>query len=261
MSPRSRLRLGVLDWGIGGVDALARLRGRFPHLDVSYWSDAGAPPYGTLAPKVLAARVLEVARRMGVTHLVVACNAASTALPGLALPCEVRGVIAPGVAAALASGARTLGVIGGARTIASGAWRAPLEAAGRRVIQRVAQPLSAHVEAGRLDGQALGRDLDAILAPLAGVDALALACTHYPAIAGPIAARLPGVPLLDPVEALVADVAARWPLAEAGGDGDLTAWTTGDPEATRVSAKRAFGVSLGEVRRARATDYWPSSPS
>jgi glutamate racemase len=239
----SEVRVGVLDWGIGGVDALARLRARFPRLPLTYWSDSGFAPYGKVPARALAARVAAVARRMDVSHLVVACNAASTVLDEADLPVPTLGVISPGVALALASPARSFGVIGGERTIASGAWERPLVAAGRTVRARVAQPLSAHVEAGRLDGAALERDLDAILAPLAGVEALILACTHYPAIAGPIRRRLPGVPLVDPVDALIDAAADVWRLADRG-DGALRVLTTGAAAETRWAALRAFGVTL-----------------
>ncbi|TNF29682.1 MAG: glutamate racemase [Deltaproteobacteria bacterium] len=246
MSLPATTRLGVLDWGIGGVDAFRRLRARYPTLPMTYWSDSGFTPYGKVPAPALAARIAEVAGRMAVTHLVVACNAASTVLDAAPLPVPTVGVIAPGVALALRSPARILGVVGGERTIASGAWERPLVAAGREVRARVAQPLSAHVEAGRLDGPELERDLADILAPLVGVDALILACTHYPAIAGAFARRLPGVTLLDPVDALL-DAVAAWPLADSGGDGDLRVLTTGDPSATREAARRAFGVDLGPV--------------
>lgn len=237
----NEVRVGVLDWGIGGVDTLARLRARLPELPLTYWSDSGFTPYGKVAAPALAARVAAVARRMDVTHLIVACNAASTVLDMADLPVPTLGVIAPGVAFALASPARTFGLIGGERTIASGAWERPLVAAGRAVYARVAQPLSAHVEAGRLDGAALERDLDAILAPLDGaVDALILACTHYPAIAAPIRQRLPGVPLIDPVDALVDAVLDAWPVAGARGAGTRVL-TTGSRAATREAARRAFG--------------------
>lgn len=242
-------RLGILDWGIGGVDALRRLRGRYPKLAMTYWSDSGFTPYGKVPAPALAARLTEVAARMSVTHLVVACNAASTVLDEAPLPIPTVGVIAPGVALALRSPARILGLIGGRRTIASGAWERPLVAAGREVRARIAQPLSAHVEAGRLAGPELERDLAGILAPLTGIEVLILACTHYPAIAGAIARQLPGVALLDPVDALH-DAVAAWPL-DVGAGGDLRVVTTGDPGATREAAHRAFGVTLEHVERAQ----------
>ena len=136
-------------------------------------------------------------RDRGVTHVVVACNAASTVLdhPAIAgVGAQVCGVIAPAIAAALADPAQVFGVIGGRRTISSGLYRQGLTAFGRRVISRVAQPLSAMVERGELDSPAVHIALAGILAPLRKVEALVLACTHYTALLPAIRRVLPRCP-------------------------------------------------------------------
>jgi glutamate racemase len=245
--------LAILDWGIGGIDFHARVRARHPDVPMIYWSDSGATPYGKLSREALAARVAAVAgalRDRGATRLVIACNAASTVLDhpvvaGAGLP--VSGVIAPAIAAALADPARRLGVIGGRRTIRSGLYRRALLAAGRRVCQRVAQPLSAMVERGELDGPALASELDRILAPLRRIDALVLACTHYTALLAPVRERLPGVRIIDPAAATLAEVErSGWLSGHGGTDMFLT---TGSPTATREAARLAFGARLPEVQQ------------
>jgi len=245
--------LAILDWGIGGIDFHARVRARHPALPLIYWSDSGATPYGKLSREALAARVAAVAARLrerGASRLVIACNAASTVLdhPALAaagLP--VSGVIAPAIAAAIADPARRLGVIGGRRTIRSGLYRRALLAAGRRVQQRVAQPLSAMVERGELGGPAVAAELDRILAPLRAIDALVLACTHYTALLAPIRERLPGVRIIDPAAATLAEVERRgWLSGHGGSDMFLT---TGSPTAAREAARLAFAARLPEFER------------
>ena len=247
------MKLGVLDWGIGGIDFQARLRARHPDVPVVYWSDSGATPYGKLSRDALAARVAGVVtalRERGVTHVVIACNAASTVIghPGLAKPgVEICGVIAPAIAATLADPARVVGVIGGRRTITSGLYRDALVAGGRRVISRVAQPLSAMVERGELDSPAVHLELGRILRPLRRVEALVLACTHYTALLGPIRRVLPNVRIVDPAAAALAEVERRWCLS--GQVQEDMFLTTGDPQATREAARLAFGVTLPQVRR------------
>src|SRR3954470_885309 len=168
------VRLGILDWGIGGVAFYALARARLPELPIVYWSDAGAVPYGKQAPAELAQRLVAIARWLkceaGVTHLAIACNAASSVLPRIdprdeTLP-EITGVIEHGVRAALQRTApgQVIGVVGGRRTIPSRAYRRALS--GRTVRQRVAQPISARVEAGDLRSQGLRGELDGIMAPL-----------------------------------------------------------------------------------------------
>lgn len=246
------MKLGLLDWGIGGVDLYRRVRARQPDLATVYWSDSGATPYGKLGRDALAARVAAVAnalRAHGVTHLVVACNAASTVidhplLAGAGLP--ICGVIAPAIAATLASPARRVGVIGGRRTIRSGLYRRALLADGRRVQQRVAQPLSAMVERGELDGPNVRGELARILAPLSRVDALVLACTHYTALLAPIRELLPDAVMIDPAAATLARLARDWPLDGPGGSDMFL--TTGDPRAMQDAARLAFGVALTAER-------------
>lgn len=242
------MKLGVLDWGIGGIDFLKGARARHPDVPTVYWSDSGATPYGKLARDALAMRVAAVAnalRDRGVTHLVIACNAASTVIghPALAaVDLPICGVIAPAIAATIATPARSVGVIGGRRTIRSGLYRRALVAAGRRVQQRVAQPLSALVERGELDSPTLHAELARILAPLARVDALVLACTHYTALLAPIRRLLPDATMIDPAAATLEHLARSWPLAGPGGSDMFL--TTGDPQAMRDAAALAFGVSL-----------------
>jgi glutamate racemase len=253
--------LGILDWGIGGMGFFKELRARRPEIPVVYWSDAGEVPYGKLPASVLAARVRWVAgmlARRGARHLVVACNAASTVLPRLGItgvagtlatdggPVQVTGVIAHATRLALRTRVRTLGVIGGRRTIRSGIYRRAL--AGRVVVQRVAQPLSARVEAGDLTSAALEHELRTILGPLRGIEALLLACTHYPALAPRLQALLPDTRLLDPAPELVRWIEAHWarghrPAAD-------VFLTTGDVAAMRAAAYAAFGVRAAPIRRA-----------
>jgi len=259
VSPRPPV-IAVLDWGIGGVDALVRLARALPARYV-YRSDSGYTPYGKVPTDQLAARIDAVARdldeRHGLDALVLACNAASTTLPHLALPFPVVGVIAPGVALvrrAVAAGATRVGIIGGLGTIASGVHLdllRDLEAQGTTFVARPAQPLSAFVEAGHLDGPEVDAEIGALSRALMAegpLDALLLACTHYPALTPVFARHLPRVGLLDPVDVLI-EGAAELGVASWSGTSTWVVETSGDPESTRLSALAAFGVSLGDVRK------------
>ena len=250
------MRLGILDWGIGGVGFYTMTRARLPDLPVVYWSDAGTIPYGKQAPGELARRVVAVARRLkreeGVTHLAVACNAASSVLPRIdmsdeTLP-EIAGVIEHGVRASLQRSApgQIIGVVGGRRTILSGAYRRALS--GRAVRQRVAQSVSARIEAGDLTSDGVRRELDRIMAPLREVDLLVLACTHYAALEGAFAERAPRAEIIDPAAELLAWAVDAWKLdsAQSGSEPDRVL-TTGDVEATARSALLAFGMKLEPV--------------
>jgi glutamate racemase len=249
--------LGILDWGIGGLDLYRRLRAAGSRCDVLYWSDAGAPPYGTLPGPVLVDRVATVIERLadeGCTRVVVACNAASTVLPDpelrrrvAARGCEVVGVIEPAIAAVLRLELPAVAVIGGRRTIESRAYAEPLAAAGVRVAQTIAQPLSALVERGLTDGPEVEACLAEILAPLRDTEHLVVACTHYVAALPAIRGFLPCLrTVVDPAEETLAWVEACWGLH--GGEGRDRFVTTGSAAAMREAAGLAFGLSLPPVR-------------
>lgn len=240
-------RLGIVDWGIGGLGLLGHLDRDRPGLDVVYWSDTGFTPYGLVPTAALAARLRAVADALagrGCTEVVLACNAASTVvdrLGGAAVP--VSGIIAAGIATVPDDLAGTIGVVGGRRTIRGGHYRRGLVRPGLRVVSRVAQPLSAHIEAGRIGTDAFEQDLRRIVAPLRGADAVVLACTHYPAATEAFAAALPGTALLDPAAQLAADLVGRL----GPGTGRRTVLTTGDPALMRRSALAAWGRDLPDV--------------
>ncbi|OHV05735.1 glutamate racemase [Mycobacterium talmoniae] len=244
--------LGVVDWGIGGIGLVQALEKAAPGLPVLYWSDTGALPYGRMRTGQLTARlsaVLDRLSEMGASEAVLACNAASTVVEHLgAVAIPVHGIIDCGVAS-VPDAAATVGVIGGRRTIAAGHYRRGLARPGRVVLSRVAQPLSAHIEAGRTGSAAFRADLARILAPLRGVEALVLACTHYPAARRWFSAALPDALLIDPAQRLAAAVAERHPQARgAPRPAERTFVTTGDPEAMRRAALAAWGVEVAAAR-------------
>ncbi len=237
-------RLGLLDWGIGGLGIFRELRRRRPEVPVLYWSDTGATPYGRLSAPDLTARVSAVLRAMagqGATQVIVGCNAASTILNELGeVPLPVMGVIAPAIAMVPPGLTGLLGIVGGARTIRSGLYRRALTTPKRRVIQRIAQPLSAHIEAGRGGTPAFARDLDRIVRPLKQATAILLACTHYPSAAEAFRRAAPGAALLDPAAAVV-DQIAGWQLPTGADDRFVT---TGRPADMRRAAWTAWGIDI-----------------
>ncbi len=250
--------LGILDWGIGGLDLFRKLRAAGCTCDVLYWSDAGSPPYGTLSADALAQRVASVADRLatrGCDRVIVACNAASTVLSDPAIAevgarrgCEVQGVIEPAVAAVLARALPSITVIGGRRTIEAQAHARPLTAGGCLVRSRVAQPLSGLIERGVTDGAQLDACLAEILEPVADTRHLLIGCTHYVAALPAIERRLPQLQtIIDPAAETLAQLRRRDGLRP--GRGHERFVTTGRPRDTLYGAAQAFGLDLPAVER------------
>jgi len=241
--------LGIVDWGIGGVGLVRALDQVAPGLPVLYWSDAGVTPYGRMQVDELANRLTTVVAALtarGATEAVLGCNAASTVAGRLgAATIPVEGIIGHGLASVPEDITGPVGVVGGRRTILAGQYRRGLARRGQVVLSRVAQPLSAHVEAGRTGSPEFRADLARILAPLQRVDALVLACTHYPAARDWFAAALPNALLIDPAERLAAAIAQRYPhTRKTSRRGMRVFLTTGDPEAMRRGAAHAWGTAL-----------------
>jgi len=238
----------VLDWGVGGLGFVWAYRELHPGARLLYLSDSGNTPYGLLPRGALRGRIREVAEwtaGMGAGRLVIACNAASSALDASPQKVPVSGIISAGISQVEAGGFRRVGVIGGRRTILSRAYATPLRRLGIDARQRVAQPLSALVEEGALAGPRVDRALAHALRGLGSVEALVLGCTHYPALSARIAAWLPGVALLDPAQQLARSV----PGPTSGSKGRLRCLTTGDPRQSRRSARLAFGRDPGAFRQ------------
>jgi glutamate racemase len=250
MDANHKTRLGIIDWGIGGISVYKLVKERLGDLPVVYFSDTGVTPYGKMSRGELVARlnaVIGFLREEGVTHLVIGCNAASTAIPFLdPQGLKIEGVIRTAVDVAAAAKPSRLGLIGGRRTVLSGVYREAFAERGIKVEQRIAQPLSALIESGDVGSDRLHGEASRILSPLKNCSHILLACTHYPAITGVLKDHVNGhTTFIDPAGELVKKV-GKWRLVTGGDDLILT---SGGAAAMKKSAKAAFGVKLPEVRQ------------
>lgn len=242
-------RLGIIDWGIGGV-SIYKLVKQQTDVPVTYFSDTGVTPYGKMSRDELAKRldnVIEFLTSRGVTHIVIGCNAASTVLADLkdhGIPIE--GVIAPAVEATAKLKPGRLGLIGGRRTVVSGIYRRAFEKRGIEVSQRIAQPLSGMIEGGDVSSDELRTAALRILSPLRNCSHILLACTHYPAITAILADCVsPGTKFIDPAKALLSKV-KRWKVQRTPGSDEFL--TSGNTTAMRRAAKAAFGVDIPSAK-------------
>ena len=237
------MKIGICDWGIGGLGFYQALRSDRPDIDVIYLGDQGFTPYGRASTLELANRVRIVQQwflSQGVSELVVACNAASTVLDGV----HVDGITSTGVIKptlqVLLKETSTVSVIGGRRTIRSGAYRRPLVSSGITVQQRVAQPLSGLIESGKGNDPETIALLRRILWPVRHSSRLVLACTHYVVLESAAREIMPHAQLVDPATEVWKQMLHRIP--EIQGEGTSGFFTTGDPLSMEIQAYNAFGV-------------------
>lgn len=242
-------RIGIIDWGIGGISIYKLIRGEIK-MPITYFSDTGVTPYGKMSRSELPSRldgVIEYLKNGGVTHVVIGCNAASTAIGSLAdqgIP--VLGVIESAVARTASLKPTALGLIGGRRTVVSGVYRRAFAEHGINIHQRIAQPLSGMIESGDVASPRLREAATHILAPLRNCSHILLACTHYPAIQGVLSEFVSSTTrFIDPAAALMPAI-RRWNLKANEGRDDFL--TTGDPSAMKRAARAAFGVSIPSAK-------------
>ncbi len=234
--------LAIVDAGIGGLGTWRAIKAR-SNIPLMYFADSGYDPYGNVSTTTLKARLQRIFQFLytqGASNIAVACNAASCALPE---DPNVEGIIRHGANAIKQSGFKHVGLIGGARTIRSQAYARLLRPKNIRLTQRIAQPLSLHVEAGTLNGEALYKDLKHILAPLKNTDAVLLACTHYPAISDQISQHLSSTTqLIDPAELMADWVLKNWNFEQSNRPDRW--FTSGDPAKLIENGYRAFDVRI-----------------
>ena len=244
-------KLAIIDWGVGGISIYKLVKEELG-LPVVYFSDTGATPYGKMTRDQLAGRLNQVLRFLkghSVTHIVIGCNAASTALAylddgGL----TIEGVIEPAVEMTIKLKPKRLGLIGGRRTVVSGVYRRAFAKRGIEVGQRIAQPLSGMIESGDIGSEELRDAARRMLRPIRNSTHILLACTHYPAITGLLQEMVsPETRFIDPAGELVVKI-AEWRLEH--GDSDEF-FTTGEVRQMKSAAKKAFGVVIENASRVR----------
>ncbi|HLP40027.1 MAG TPA: glutamate racemase [Fibrobacteria bacterium] len=246
------MQIGIFDSGFGGLTIFRSIRARLPQYNYLYLGDNARAPYGSRSFEAILKFTREGVDALlvrGCKLVIIACNTASAkALRSIQqrfLPVEhpdrkVLGIIRPSAEALSAyPRERTVALWATEGTVKSMSFPLELEklAPGLRLVQKACPLLVPLVEAGELEGPGIEHYLDrywretealAAMVPGAGghIDALLLACTHYPLLLPRIRARLPAsVDILvqgDIVASSLADYLARHPEVEGalsrGGD-------------------------------------------
>jgi len=251
------------DSGVGGLSVLAPARALLPAMPVVYAADSAGFPYGTRSEAEIAGRVPALLGRLVERYrprlVVIACNTASTvALPAVraALDLPVVGTVPAVKPAAAASRTRVVGVLGTDATV-----RQPYVddlaaryAADCAVVRHGSAALVTLAEA-KLRGEDLPVGaVAAAVAPLLAhptLDALVLACTHFPLLADELGALFgPGVAMLDGGPGIARRIAhltagQRWPDAPGPGTDTGTAVFTrlGAAERALAPALRRYGLA------------------
>jgi len=244
------MKLGICDYGIGGLGVFKNVSIK-SDLDILYFSDSGYIPYGKLSVTDLKERlslVFSFMRSKGVTHIAVACNAASSVLIDNDDD-KLTHIISHAVSMIKGLNIKEIGIVGGARTIKSNCYGKELDRI--KTQQRIAQELSIKIENGDLNSNELLNDIETIFTPLKSLDYILLGCTHYPVISKLIAEFCPTSTLLDPSLKMSNWILQNW---DAKNGSSNTEWyTTGSCEKMRNASKKAFDVEMETITKVKLT--------
>ncbi len=253
---KTELRIGLFDSGVGGLSVWRELVRRMPHRPTTYLADSAHCPYGPRPPEEIRRFSRGIVRfliEQGAGIVVVACNTASAAaLQALRAEFDVPIVgMEPAVKpAAQRTKTGHVGVLATAGTVNGDLFRntSARHANGVTVHVGVGEGLVERVEAGQADTPETEALLREYLQPMidAGVDQIALGCTHYPFLLPVIRRVVPeGVSVIDPAAAVVRQV-ERVLLREGLGASEAGAvehrfFTSGQPEALAAMVRALTG--------------------
>jgi len=260
------MSIGVIDSGVGGLSVLRHLQAQLPHESWLYVADQAHVPYGgrpLTEIRQFSRAITQFLLAQPVKLIVVACNTASGAaltylrqtfpdLPFVGMEPAVK-------PAAAQTRSGKVGVLATTGTFESQRYAALMARFAQDVaaLENPCLGLVERIEAGETAAPATEELLRACVEPMlaAGVDTLALGCTHYPFVL-PLLAKIvgPEVTIIDPAPAVARQtgrVLAAEGLAAETGISRTRLVTTGSP----AQFSRQVDWLLGE-RRPVETAVW-----
>jgi len=243
-------RLAIIDWGIGGMGFYREWIKHIGESSILYFSDSGFTPYGRLSQQDLTSRLNRViemlVREHSITHIVIACNAASSVIEHLSIPdITVTGIINPTCQWIKEQNFKDNVIIAGGKiTIESQIF--PKLLSPLKVQSKIAQPLSALVEAGKIEGEEVEQAIQSIFQDCQTPSDLILACTHYVALKDLIENTFPHLKCHDPIPAIVKELKMKWSQIT-WRKGTLQCMTTGNLTSLENSTALAFSLDVTKL--------------
>lgn len=183
--------IGVFDSGIGGLTVVKEIMEQLPNESIVYFGDTARVPYGTKSKETITKYSFQCIRFLlekKVKAIVVACNTASAASLDVikqSFDIPIVGVVEPGaIAACEVTKLNRIGIIGTESTVSSGAYEKEINVINNNVkmILKACPLFVPIVEEGWQDTEIAKLTAKEYLEELKqkDIDALVMACTHYP---------------------------------------------------------------------------------
>ena len=261
--------IGVFDSGYGGLTVLKEIVAKLPQYDYLYLGDNARSPYGSRSFETVYEYTLECLKHLfsqGCNLVILACNTASARalrtiqqkdLPLIAPGKRVLGVIRP-TTEVIGKFTRTnhVGILGTTGTVSSNSYPVEIEKfyPGITVRQQACPMWVPLIENNEHDSEGadffIRKYVTELMERDPDIDAIILACTHYPLIIDKIRKHLdPGVQVLSQgpiVAGALADYLARHPEIEkqCSKKGTIRYYTTDTAATFNRAAALFFGKEI-----------------
>ncbi len=186
--------IGIFDSGIGGLTVANAIHHFLPEERLIYFGDTVHLPYGDKSADAIRYYSLRISKfllEQDCKMIIIACNSASSAAYDMLLDffegkALFVNVVDPLVNAVISNGYEKVGVIATKATVNSSIYRNKIKSINQKIrVNQLATPLLAPmIEEGFYSGSISKSVIENYLShpDLQGIDALLLACTHYPLI-------------------------------------------------------------------------------
>ncbi|MBK9734848.1 MAG: glutamate racemase [Saprospiraceae bacterium] len=186
--------IGIFDSGIGGLTVANAIHHALPNEHLIYFGDTVHLPYGDKSADAIRYYSLKISKfllEQNCKMIIIACNSASSAAYDMLLDffegkVLFVNVVDPLVNAVISNNYQNVGVIATKATINSSIYRNKIKSLNQKVkVNQLATPLLAPmIEEGFYSGSISKSIISNYLShpDLHDIDALLLACTHYPLI-------------------------------------------------------------------------------
>jgi glutamate racemase len=211
--------IGIFDSGIGGLTVANAIHHFMPQERLIYFGDTAHLPYGDKSADAIRYYCLRISKfllEQNCKMIVIACNSASSAAYDMLLDffegkALFVNVVDPLVNAVVKKDYRNVGVIATKATINSAIYRNKIKTLNQKIkVNQLATPLLAPmIEEGFYSGNISKSVIENYLShpDMANIDALLLACTHYPLIKNEISDFYQGkVDILDSTDVVKDEV-------------------------------------------------------
>lgn len=214
--------IGIFDSGIGGLTVAHAIVKQLPNENIIYFGDTAHLPYGDKSASTIQAYSVKIANMLLEQQcklILIACNSASAAAYELvreytASKAIVMNVIDPVIHLLRDDYAhKNIGLIGTRQTVNSNVYKKKIDELNRNIqLTSLATNLLASAIEEFGNGKAINGLLEEYLShpTLQSLDALVLACTHYPIVKNKIAEYFNHrIEIIDPSEAVAKAVKAK----------------------------------------------------